>query len=158
MATDSGLSKAQLQALLDAAQKAGIDPSRLSPKNPWLDESPTARSIQAALTMVAPDVAEELQRQAGAGAPLSLMAAAYEQGVEGVELTPALRTELQIRRPVAYAQIRAGELKAAEERFLANRQREKEANAEMQAQIQAQQQDAYIQSLQLVQNSLRPDF
>ena len=154
----SGLNKKQLGALLAASQRAGIAANRLSPKNPWLDDSPTAKSLQIALLAVDPAMAEELQREAGANAPLSLMATAYEQGVEGVELTAELRQELQMRRPAAYAQIRAKELEAASARFAEQMASEREARAAMQEQIKAQEQDARIRSLQLVQNSLRPEY
>ncbi len=152
MADESGqLTKPQLAALLKAAAKAGIPASRLSPKSPWLDESKTARSLQVALTAVAPDIAEELQRAAGAGAPLSLMATAYMEGVEGVDLTPELREELQIRRPSFYAtEIRAKELMAAEARFLEGQQKRAEVQAALNAQIASQAESARIDSLNLI--------
>jgi hypothetical protein len=147
MATNSGLTKPQLTALLEAARRAGISPANLKPMSPWLDTSPTAKSLQVALLATDPAIAEELQREAGLNAPLSLLAEAYLQGVEGVQLSKELRQELQIRRPQSYGEIRAKELAAQTERFEEQMAAQSEARVAMQQQLAAQQQGAYIESL-----------
>lgn len=147
MATNSGLTKPQLTALLEAARRAGISPANLKPMSPWLDTSPTAKSLQVALLATDPAIAEELQREAGLNAPLSLLAEAYLQGVEGVQLSKELRQELQIRRPQSYGEIRAKELTAQAERFEEQMAAQSEARVAMQQQLAAQQQGAYIESL-----------
>jgi hypothetical protein len=155
MANDSGLTKPQLTALLEAARRAGISPANLKPMSPWLDESRTAKSLQMALLATNPAVAEELQREAGVNAPLSLLAEAYLQGVEGVQLSQELRQELQIRRPQSYSEIRAKERSAMAERFEERMTAQREVNAEMAAQIAAQDADARLRSMQVAQQKLQ---
>ena len=107
------------------------------------------------MVAVAPEVAEELQEAAGVNAPLSLLAESYLQGVEGIELTRELRTELQIRRPQTYGEIRAKEREAFAAQFEETMTARQEAQAESNQRAQAQVQDLLMQSIQVARNSLR---
>ena len=152
---NSGLTKPQLTALLEAARRAGVSPAKMKPMSPWLDTSPTAKSLQMALLATNPAVAEELQREAGVNAPLSLLAEAYLQGVEGVQLSQELREELQVRRPQSYNEIRAKELTAQTERFEEQMAAQREARAENAQRIEAQLQDLKMRSIQVARASLK---
>ena len=108
-----------------------------------------------ALLATNPAVAEELQREAGVNAPLSLLAEAYLQGVEGVQLSQELREELQVRRPQSYNEIRAKELTAQTERFEEQMAAQREARAENAQRIEAQLQDLKMRSIQVARASLK---
>jgi hypothetical protein len=140
------LSKDDLDLLIRAAQLAGINPSGLKVMNPWLDHSPTAAALQAAITRLDPAAAERLAQTAET--PLTLATAAYLEGVG--PLTNQVLEELATKRPATLAKIKAAELQAAQETFLANRQLRTEDRAAMNQQIAAQQQDARVASLNLI--------
>ncbi len=140
------LSKDDLGILMKAAQMADINPAGLKVMNPWLDHSPTAAALQSAITKLDPGAAERLAQ--AAETPLTLATAAYLEGVG--PLTAEVRGELAAKRPATLGQIKAAELKAAEETFLAGQQLQRERAASVQEQLAAQQQDAYIASLNLI--------
>ena len=98
------LSKLQLQAILFAARTAGLDAANLTAENPYLLETPTSRSLRAALESRYPREAQELQ--IAAEVPLSLAAVAWEQGLVG-EMDDAVRKELASKRPALLQEIDA---------------------------------------------------
>ena len=98
------LSKLQLQAILFAARAAGLDAANLTAENPYLLETPTSRSLRAALESRYPREAQELQ--IAAEVPLSLAAVAWEQGLVG-EMDEKLRKELASKRPALLQEIDA---------------------------------------------------
>ena len=98
------ISKLQLQAILFAARTAGLDAANLTAENPYLLETPTSRSLRAALESRYPREAEELQ--IAAEVPLSLAAVAWEQGLVG-EMDEKVRKELASKRPALLADIDA---------------------------------------------------
>ena len=97
------LSKLQLQAILFAARAAGLDAANLTAENPYLLETPTSRSLRAALESRYPREAQELQ--IAAEVPLSLAAVAWEQGLG--EMDDKVRRELASKRPALLADIDA---------------------------------------------------
>ena len=113
------LSKLQLQAILFAAKTAGLDAANLTAENPYLLETPTSRSLRAALESRFPREAEELQ--IAAEVPLSLAAVAWEQGLS--EMDDKVRKELASKRPALLADIDAKNrqdfLAAFEEKYAA---------------------------------------
>jgi hypothetical protein len=150
MATE--LTPADLAIILQAAHKAGIDPSTLKTKNPFeADASPTAIALRAAISSIDAGAAERLSD--AAGTQMSLATAAYLAGAG--ELTAAVRRELSIVKPAKLGEIKAAELAEQVKQFEEGQAQRKEAQAQMQQQIEAQRQDAYIASLQLVQHSLQ---
>ena len=98
------LTKLQLQAILFAARTAGLDAANLTAENPYLLETPTSRSLRAALESRYPREAQELQ--IAAEVPLSLAAVAWEQGLVG-EMDEKVRKELASKRPALLADIEA---------------------------------------------------
>ena len=113
------LSKLQLQAILFAAKTAGLDAANLTAENPYLLETPTSRSLRAALESRYPREAQELQ--IAAEVPLSLAAVAWEQGIS--EMDEKVRKELASKRPALLADIdaknRAAFIAEFEEKFAA---------------------------------------
>ena len=97
------LTKLQLQAILFAAKAAGLDAANLTAENPYLLETPTSRSLRAALESRYPREAEELQ--IAAEVPLSLAAVAWEQGLS--EMDEKVRKELASKRPALLQEIDA---------------------------------------------------
>jgi hypothetical protein len=151
----TALTPGDLSIIYQAALRARIDPSTLKTKNPFeADASPTAIALRAAIQMIDPAAAERLSD--AAGTEMTLATAAYLAG--SGELSAAVRKELAIIKPSKLAEIKAAEHAEQYKRFEEDQAQRREAHAQMQEQIQAQSQDAYIKSLQLVQNSLRPDF
>ena len=97
------LSKLQLQAILFAARTAGLDAANLTAENPYLLDTPTSRSLRAALESRYPREAQELQ--IAAEVPLSLAAVAWEQGLG--EMDEKVRKELASKRPALLQEIDA---------------------------------------------------
>ena len=97
------LSKLQLQAILFAAKTAGLDAANLTAENPYLLQTPTSRSLRAALESRFPREAQELQ--ISADVPLSLAAVAWEQGLS--EMDEKVRKELASKRPALLQEIDA---------------------------------------------------
>lgn len=145
------VSNEDLALLVAAANAAGIDPGRLKVMNPWADNSPTARTLQAAVMILDSDAGERLADEAGA--ELTLASANYL--ANGGELTQAMRGELAGRMPSVAAKIRADELKAIEDTYLAGREQRSEQRAAAQEFHQSRRNDTYLQSLQLTQQALR---
>ena len=48
------MTEKEIKVLLDAAKKAGLNPSKLQPRNPWTLQGPVAESLQLSLTSVDP--------------------------------------------------------------------------------------------------------
>ena len=113
------LTKLQVQAILFAARAAGLDAANLTAENPYLLETPTSRSLRAALESRYPREAQELQ--IAAEVPLSLAAVAWEQGLS--EMDEKVRKELASKRPALLADIdaknRAGFIAEFEEQYAA---------------------------------------
>ena len=145
------VSNEDLALLVAAAKAAGLDPSKLKVMNPWEDDSPTARTLQAAVMLLDSAAGERLADEAGA--ELTLASANYL--ANGGELTQAMRGEIAGRLPSVAAKIRADELKALEDTFLANREQRYEQMAAVQEFQQSRRNDDYLKSLQLAQSALR---
>ena len=146
------LSKLQLQAILFAARVAGLDSSNLTAENPYLLETPTSRSLRAALESRFPREAEELQ--IAAEVPLSLAAVAWEQGLVG-EMDEKVRKELASKRPALLQEVDAKNRQA----FIAEFEEQYAARSEAieQAKIERLQDDAeaQFQSIQLAAARLK---
>ena len=105
----------QIQALWAAAQDAVLSPEQmasLSISNPYTQQGPIARKMQASLARVAPAVAQEMLAEAGTN--MSLQAKAAQMGL--APLTEDLKAEIAAFSPVTPEQARANrieELKAA---------------------------------------------
>ena len=146
----SELTPGDLSIIYQAALKARIDPSTLKTKNPFeADASPTAIALRSAISSIDPAAAERLSDMAGT--EMTLATAAYLAGAG--ELTAAVRKELAVVKPTKLAEIKAAELAAQVKQFEEGQQQRGEARAAMQEQLAAQQQDARIQSLNLIRLS-----
>ena len=145
------LSKLQLQAILFAAKTAGLDAANLTAENPYLLETPTSRSLRAALESRFPREAQELQ--IAAEVPLSLAAVAWEQGLS--EMDDKVRKELASKRPALLQEIDAKNRQA----FIAEFEEQYAAKAEAleQAKIDRVHDDAeaQFQSIQLAAARLK---
>ena len=145
------LSKLQLQAILFAAKTAGLDAANLTAENPYLLETPTSRSLRAALESRYPREAQELQ--IAAEVPLSLAAVAWEQGLS--EMDDKVRKELASKRPALLADIDAQN----RESFIANFEEKYAARSEAieQAKIDRVHNDAeaQFQSIQVAAYRLK---
>ena len=84
-------------------EPAGLDAANLTAENPYLLETPTSRSLRAALESRYPREAQELQ--IAAEVPLSLAAVAWEQGLS--EMDEKVRKELASKRPALLQEIDA---------------------------------------------------
>ena len=89
------MTEKEIKVLLSAAKRAGLNPSKLHPRNPWTLQGPVAESLQLSLTSVDPELAQQWQQEAGVG--LSLAAIAVQKGVE--PLTAETLAEFQQKAP-----------------------------------------------------------
>ena len=145
------LSKLQLQAILFAARTAGLDAAKLTAENPYLLETPTSRSLRAALESRFPREAQELQ--IAAEVPLSLAAVAWEQGLG--EMDDKVRKELASKRPALLQEIDAKN----RETFIAEFEEQYAARSEAMEQAKSERlqndAEAQFQSIQLAAARLK---
>ena len=145
------LSKLQLQAILFAAKTAGLDAANLTAENPYLLETPTSRSLRAALESRFPREAQELQ--IAAEVPLSLAAVAWEQGLS--EMDDKIRKELASKRPALLQEVdaknRAAFIAEFEEKFAARSEAIEQAKSDRQPMDAS----AQFQSIQLAAHRLK---
>jgi hypothetical protein len=107
MAAD--LSPDDLKLLIRAAQKAGLNVSKLRAGNPWNFQGEVALTLQAAVTELDPAVSERLQAEAGV--KLSLGAAAAIEGLQ--DWTPELEAEVAAKVPATYKRLESEAEEAA---------------------------------------------
>jgi len=89
------MTEKEIKVLLNAAKKAGLNPSKLQPRNPWTLQGPVAESLQLSLTSVDPELSQQWQKEAGVG--LSLAAIAVQKGLE--PLSAETLAEFQEKAP-----------------------------------------------------------
>jgi hypothetical protein len=118
------MSPEEIALLVRAAQRAGIDPSKLQAANPWQFEGQVAMTLQSAVRELDPDAAERFQQQAGV--KLSLGAEAALAGLQ--EWSTELEQELAIKAPGTYQRLTTeAQEEAVEKAFGAFNARREEA-------------------------------
>ena len=121
--------------LAAAAKAAGLDTSKLKAVSPWdpsIGDTPTARTLRAAVEAFEPQLAADLKRDAGVAVPsLALAAAMAEPGFVGSKLTGQIAQEWAAANPDEATAHRA----AAEQALLLKW--EQEAAAKRAAAVQA---------------------
>lgn len=85
----------EISVLLKATKQAGLDPAKLSVRNPWEMQGSVAESMQQSLIAVDPSLAQRWQKEAGIG--LSLAARAVQKGL--APLTEETLAEFQQKAP-----------------------------------------------------------